>query len=450
MTVKIEQLILCLCLCGFCVTVNAQEHGIQWNGYLQTDNRVQLLGENDFSWHEYRLNLRAEIAPFNKTHFYSEIWVRALGFPEVQNSADLDDNSILRPMNIELREAYIDIYGFMLPELDVRLGRQRIAWGTGDKINPTDNLNPYDLQDIWDFGRHLGSDGMLASLYLGEYTVSTAILPMFTPAVLPAGDWAFIMSQETELPGLIVRNTADSIIMPENNLRETFKGGLKLKKQFFGYDMSISYVYGISDLPIANRALISPTENIGEVDIYSELIYPKMHIAGFDITGAIDEIGVWGEVAMFLPEEVMLVTDMSALGMGVFESVALEDKPYVKYLVGADYTFRNGFYINLQYLHGFMHERGRDNLQNYLLVGSELKLLNNKIKIMPIAGAIEINDFGNIKDNFAMVYAPEITYNPIDNAELAVGTRLIEGSDNTTFGQLKNNDEVYFKLKYSF
>jgi hypothetical protein len=441
---------LILCLCATFSAVYAQERGIQWNGYLQTDNRVQLLGENDFSWHEYRLNLRAEIAPFDNTHFYSEIWMRALGFPEVQNSADLDDNNILRPLNLELREAYIDIYGFVLPQLDVRLGRQRIAWGTGDKINPTDNLNPYDLQDIWDFGRHLGSDGMLASLYLGEYTVSTAILPMFTPAVLPAGDWAMIMSQQMELPGLTIRNVTDSIILPENSFRETFKGGLKVKKQFFGYDISLSYVYGINDLPIVNRAVIVSTGDIGEVDIFSELIYPKMHIAGFDIAGALGGIGIWGEAAIFLPEEVKLVADMSALGMGIVESVALENKPYVKYLLGADYTFANGFYINIQYLHGFVHERGHANLEDYLLVGSELKLLDNKIKIMPIAGAIQVKDFDNIADNFAVVYAPEIAYNPIDNAELAVGTRLIEGSDNTSFGKLKNSDEVYFKLKYSF
>jgi len=434
----------------FCTVAFTQKAGITWNGYLQTDNRVHLLGENDFSWHEYRLNLRAELAPFDKTHFYSEIWVRALGFPEVQNSADLGDKNILRPLNLDLREAYIDIYGFVLSNLDIRLGRQRIAWGTGDKINPTDNLNPYDLEDIWDFGRHLGSDGMLASLYLGDYTVTTAILPLFTPAVLPTGDWASIMSQPVDLPGLTVQNVTDSIIMPENSFRETFKGGLKVKKQFFGYDMSLSYVYGLDDLPTASKVVIVPTENIGEVDIFTELFYPKMHIAGFDITGAIDEVGIWGEAAMFIPEEVILLTDMSALGMGIQESIAIENKPYVKFLIGTDYTFRNGIYVNVQYLHGFVHERGSENLEDYLLFGSEWILLNNKIKIMPVAGAITVKDFSNIRDNFAVVYAPEISYRPNDNAELSVGMRLIEGSDNTTFGQLKDNDEIYFKVKYSF
>ncbi len=431
-------------------SASAQPKGLTWNGYLQTDNRVRLLGENDFSWNEYRLNLRAELAPFDKTHFYSELWVRALGFPDIQNTADLGDNTALRPLRLDLREAYIDIYGFLSSDIDVRIGRQRIAWGTGDKINPTDNLNPYDLEDIWDFGRHLGSDGMLATFYLGDQTLSAAVLPLFTPAVLPSGEWSSILATPIDVPGLIVRAVNDSIIMPENSIRETFKTGLKIKRQIAGYDVSLSYTYGLDDLPIAQRAIIIPTAEIGEVDVYTELFYPKRHICGFDVSGAIGDVGVWAEAAMFLPEQVTLKTDLSALGMGTVETVLIEDEPYVKFLGGMDYTFKNGFYVNLQYLHGFVHERGREQLEDYLLFGSEFKILNNRIKITPIAGAVTVTDFSDIGSNYALVYAPEVSYRPMDNAELSLGTRLIEGSDNTVFGQLKENDEIYVKVKYSF
>lgn len=429
---------------------SAQTKGLEWNGYLQIDNRVQLLGENDFSWHEYRLNLRAEIAPFDRTHFYSELWIRALGFPDVQSSADLGDNAILRPLSMDLREAYVDIYGFIASNVDIRLGRQRIAWGTGDKINPTDNLNPYDLEDIWDFGRHLGSDGMLATCYLGAYTIGAAVLPLFTPAVLPSGEWSSILATPIELPGLVVRAVNDSIIMPQNSIRETFKGGLKIKRQIAGYDVSLSYMYGLDGLPIAQRAVIVPAAEIGEVTVYTELFYPKRHIAGFDVSGAIGEIGVWAEAAMFVPEQVTLVTDLSALGMSTVETVLLEDRPYVKLLAGMDYTFQNGFYINVQFLHGFVHERGSENLEDYLLFGSEFEVLNEKIKIMPVAGALTVTEFSDIGNNYGIVYAPEVSYRPMDNAELSLGARLIEGSESTVFGRLKENDEVFFRVKYSF
>ncbi|NJM31869.1 MAG: hypothetical protein HC848_01965 [Limnobacter sp.] len=41
----------------------------------------------------------------------------------------------------EVREAYLD---FSLGLLDIRLGKQIIAWGRADKLNPTDNLTPRD------------------------------------------------------------------------------------------------------------------------------------------------------------------------------------------------------------------------------------------------------------------------------------------------------------------
>ena len=59
--------------------------------------------------------------------------------------------------------------------------------GTADKLNPTDNVNPYDLEDIWDFGRHLGSDGVQLSVYAGGIQVTAVAIPVFTPVVLPQG-----------------------------------------------------------------------------------------------------------------------------------------------------------------------------------------------------------------------------------------------------------------------
>ena len=42
----------------------------------------------------------------------------------------------------ELREAYVDV---RLGRLDLRLGRQIVAWGRADGVNPTDNLTGDDV-----------------------------------------------------------------------------------------------------------------------------------------------------------------------------------------------------------------------------------------------------------------------------------------------------------------
>ena len=69
-------------------------------------------------------------------------------------------------MTPDLREAYFEIKGFLLDNVDVKIGRQRIAWGTADELNPKDNIIPLDLSDIWDFSNHLGSDAVQLSVYL--------------------------------------------------------------------------------------------------------------------------------------------------------------------------------------------------------------------------------------------------------------------------------------------
>jgi len=442
-----------LLLCFSCHLLAQESEGslVKWNGYLQTENRLQLKGDNDFSWQEYRLDLKTEVKPAEKAKFYSEIWLRSFGFPTVQNSADLLDKNKISPLNLDFREAYVDLYGFLFNNLDICIGRQRIAWGTADKLNPTDNLNPDDLEDIWDFGRHLGSDGLKASYYLKDYTFSLIYIPIFTPAVLPRGDWASALSPSMELPtGITLKNLTDTIIMPKNNLKEGSITGVKISKNFFGYDFSLSYVYGRDDLPLARKVTFTPTSTPGEVNIASELIYPRMHIAGIDMAGAIADVGVWAEAAVFFPEEVKMTTDLSALGMGIQESIALDDRPYVKYILGADYTFKNGTYINGQYLHGFIHEKGNDNLEDYFMFGLEKKFFNDKLKIIPIDGGVEIKDFKDIENNYALILSPEIAYFPVDNAELTLGIRLIDGKGTTAFGRVKDKDELYFKVKYSF
>lgn len=424
---------------------------VKWNGYLQTDNRLRLKGDDGFSWQEYRLDLKIEVKPSEKVHFYSEVWLRSFGFTAAQNSSDLADKSKVSPLSLDFQEAYIDLYGFLLDNLDIRIGRQRIAWGTADKLNPTDNLNPDDLEDIWDFGRHLGSNGLKASYYLKDYTFSFIFIPTSTPAVLPKGDWASALSSPMELPtGLILGNYSDKIISPKNNFKESSITGVKISKNLFGYDLSLSYVYGRDDLPLVKKVTFTPTTTQGEVDIESELIYPRLHIAGIDMAGAIANVGVWAEAAVFFPEKIKMTTDLSALGLGIQESIALDDKPYVKYVVGADYTFKSGIYINVQYLHGFIHERGNGNLNDYFMFGLEKKFFNDKLKIIPITGGIVISDFKDIKNNYALILTPEITYYPVDNAEISLGARWINGKNTTSFGRVKDKDELYLKLKYSF
>ncbi len=430
---------------------------LQIGGYVQSDDRIRFKGKT-ISWEEYRLSLTGQVE-LDKVKFYSEVWVRNFGSSSAMRLSELSNKDKVEPINIDVREAYVDVKGFIFDNLDLRVGRQRIAWGTADKLNPTDNLNPDDLEDIWDFGRHLGSNAIKLSYYLGDFTFTGVFIPTFTPAVLPRGDWVSIFASEFvnfDFPkGVQVVIDSSSIspdsikvLYPERSLKDGAKFGFKIsKKDIFGFDVSLSYVVGRDDIPVPHhvggKLFILNGSSILKVDSVA-LIFPKMKVLGFDFTGDLGGVGVWGEAGIFYPNYIM---KLYIEGGNIVETV--EKKSYTKFVLGADYTFGDGLYVNVQYLRGFLHER-RDNLKNYLVFNFEKKYMDDKLKFNFLSGGIDFERLKDIRNNYGLVYNPQITYMPMDNFEIAVGARIIDGKGKSLFGTLKDRDEVYLRVKYSF
>ncbi|NCO55428.1 MAG: hypothetical protein GW876_08530, partial [Bacteroidetes bacterium] len=139
---------------------NPDETKLKISGELSTDDRFLLKNKNDWAWNENRLTLKLDKKITDNSKFYSEVWLRNIGLPGLTTSAGLYNKGIVDPYNLEIREAYVQMFGFLTKNLDLKIGRQRIVWGTADKLNPTDNLNPFDMEDILDFGRHRASDAI--------------------------------------------------------------------------------------------------------------------------------------------------------------------------------------------------------------------------------------------------------------------------------------------------
>lgn len=426
------------------------EPNLTWGGYLWIDHRAFTRSPQNYSFKEYRLELKAE-AKTEKTRWASTLWVRSLGFSSVKKSTDLFVRDKILPFEMEIREAYVDVYGFLFPWLDLRIGRQRIAWGTADRINPTDNLNPDDLEDIWDFGRHLGSDAIKATGYLGQFTLTGVFIPSFTPASPPLPDWAEAFMPSLEINGFNLVNLRDEIILPENNLKSSSIAGLKLSTNFRGYDFSLSYVRGRDDLPLLRDVVVERLSG-QEMDVLARLVYPRLNILGFDMAGAVGGVGLWAEGAIFFPERVVGETVFPVPGFGLISQprIALSNKSYTRFVVGADYTFSNGIYLNGQWAHGFLHERGSSELNDYFLFNLEWRLLRDKLKLVPLAGCVQISEWRNLKNNLALVLIPSFEYHPAANTEIVAGLRILDGRGKTAFGRIKDRDEIFLNFKYSF
>ena len=340
----------------------------------------------------------------------------------------------------------------------MKIGRQRITWGTADKLNPTDNLNPYDLEDILDFGRHRGSDAISFGYYFNsEFSLQGAYIPFFQPANMPVGIFANALTPAMELPqGMTLMEFTDQINMPAYNLGESSTAGLKFKGFAAGFDFSLSYVWGRDGMPISTYNTLTPVDAIGGISINSDLTFYRTHIFGADMAGSIGGIGVWAEAAAFLPEsEVVMTNDLSAMyalptGSVTQDSVILEKEVYVKFIIGADYNFANGTYLNIQYLHGFINERGTDNLNDYFFVQLERKFFDDKLKISPLAGGFIVSDWESVENNYALVYVPNISYMATDNAEITISAAIFDGKGDNIFSGLKDYNMMMFKIKYSF
>ncbi len=136
------------------------------------------------------------------------------------------------------------------------------------RINPTDNINPDDLEDIFNFGAHLGSDAVSATYYLDDFTLQGVYVPVFTPTAFPYGDWITAFTPDMSLPpGATIGAMDDKIILPENIISETQSFAFKVGTIIFDYDVSLSYYNGRDDLPLLTKAVLTPMECIHRNDI---------------------------------------------------------------------------------------------------------------------------------------------------------------------------------------
>ena len=439
---------------------NAQENGdkIKLSGELLTDQRFLLEDPNDWAWNENRLTLKLTRKITGNSKFYSEVWLRNIGLPGINSSADLYNKGIVDPYNLEVREAYVQLFGFLTKNLDVKIGRQRITWGTADKLNPTDNLNPYDLEDVLDFGRHRGSDAISLDYYFNsEFSLQGVFIPFFQPANMPVGIFANALTPTMELPqGMTLIRFTDQINMPQYNLAESSTAGLKFKGFTTGFDFSLSYVWGRDGMPIGTYNTFTPVDAMGGISINSQLSFYRTHIFGADLAGSIGGVGVWAEAAAFLPKnEVIMTNNLSALyPMSPVpvtqDTTVLEKKIYTKFILGADYNFANGAYLNFQFMHGFINERGKDALNDYFFVRLEKKFFEDKLKIAPVGGGFIVSDWSDVGNNYALIYIPEISYMATDNAEITLSAALFNGKGDNMFASMKDYNMLMFKLKYSF
>ena len=224
-------------------------------------------------------------------------------FSEIILTEDADNDSKKNNSNVDMREAYIDIYNDFT---DFSIGKKIIAWGKADAVNPTNRITPYK-NSVISANEDDRRDGNLlteARINLYPFTVTAIWIPVYKQSQLPS----FIESSLTK-PDPAMVNTSFA---------------LKTDFENSAFDCSVSYFNGYN-----------PSPGITDISTAKMELKPyRIHNIGFDFSTTVSDYGLRGETAFLVPFE-----DHEKINV---------PSPEISYIAGIDRTIGD-FNLILQY-----------------------------------------------------------------------------------------------------
>lgn len=447
---------------------------------------VHKTDQRRFERNENRIELRVAYKPNEHIEIVGDIEPVFFGVSQASTLGDLASRQMLVPFHVESRAAYVGIYD-LVPNLDIKIGRQIVAWGTADKFNPTNNINPDDLED-----RPLFTEPIANQMVVVDWAplddrlwFQGVYVPIFFPALLPPSAASALQDPRADVPfarqsdvnkieaaqdlfdvnpGLVPTVTS-RIKMPRYRFSDS-QSAIKVAGSIRGaFDWSVSYYNGRHDIPTPIRAISTfkdqPTGEMGTPGccVKSEvvLVYPRMQVVGADFTTSLpflDDMGVWGEAALFIPVAHTLeirfplpqdVTPENGANNDPVDHVrgpTITKTPFVKATAGLDYTFGKHVYVQAQYIRGFIDEFGAEHLGNYVLLGSELSFLGRHL-LFRLFGLADLPKGRG--DASSYVVYPALQFKPPwGYATLELGSFFMLGPSDTKFGQKATGSSIVF------
>jgi len=498
-------------IAAFVAAVAARaEVEIDWGAFVENDTRaaVDRVDEPVIQRNQTTLglDLNATLIP-DALRFVGDIEFVWTGFSQDTEFEGLTQRATVSPFYLESQAAYIEVIE-ILPYLDLRVGRQIVQWGAADMFNPTSNLNPPDLEDPLKFGELVANQMVRVDWNPGAstFTVTAVWVPVFEPAQLPGSSLLAIGDPMSMFPFTDprtrlaaerfrnmymqnldyydVRQPKVTAEMPEFSLANG-QVGVRMSWLVGLFDMSLSYYRGFSPIPVPVRST-STAEGTGEfaadgtpilgVNTNVKVVYPRKQVLGFDLAGQLpflDDAGLWFEGALVFPERTRMAFDITEVvsSAQLITGDTVEERPFVKYTIGADYTINEYLFVTGQFIHGFVDEFGASAIQNYWMINGDLKLLQERLLIrVSVIGEVphedddlELDEDGDGRvDSFAagatddgtigsLVVFPSITARPMDGLELAVGSYFLFGHGEGKFGMPAAGPSLaFFRAKASF
>lgn len=330
----------------------------------------------------------------------------------------------------EVREAFVDL---RFDSLDVRVGRQIVAWGRADGINPTDNVTGEDLTLLTpdDDDRRFGATAVRASYYAGGLSVTALWVPEFRGHQVPL----------PPSPGVVFNEEAPD--WPGD------QWALRVEQTGRAIDWSMSYFQG-HDLAPDMQPGQAPGLSTREGTVV--LSHRRIRAIGADLAANLGRIGLRAEGAYIHTED--------GSGRDPFTK-----NPHLFIVVGGDRTFLEYLNLNVQYIYRFVRhygspghelsdaERAIATLQDVLSSqtrrvqhGASFRVSYKWLRETLEGECAAVGLFG--PDGLAV--RPILAYAVSDSWKLLAGAEWYRGESTSLFGVMRPNSTGYLELRWTF
>jgi len=330
----------------------------------------------------------------------------------------------------ELREFYLETSP--LSFFDVKVGRQIITWGTGDLVFIND-LFPKDWVSFF-IGRDdqylkVPSDALKTSFFSPWVNLDIIFIPFFEPDNPIRGKRLSFFNPFTNK--LVGEDAHFYYQRPDRN-PESPEFAIRLNRFFGSYETALYGFWGYYKQPSGIK------EPLGQ-----RFFYPRLNVYGASIRGPAVGGIIHLELGYYLSKEDQAGND------------PLIENSSMKYLVGYEREFWTDFTVGAQYflnqLLDYADYRSstpsqsprRDHYMHLLTLRLTQLLYHQDIELSLFAFYSPSDQDFHLR--------PRISYEMTDNWKISLGSNIFGGRDDfTMFGQLKRNDNIYLRIRYSF
>jgi hypothetical protein len=332
-----------------------------------------------------------------------------------------------------------------------------------------------------------------------EFSLTVAVVPIFRPGMLPDSA-LYVFTDSTVFQRYADSQTLLDLIglqkayeegggdilfdvgvdSPDASLKN-MQYGARVGWTLFGVDMGLMAYQGFDDIARAERVdanaprrdpmalsddagkpitgVPDPLKNIDATmemvatipsyegyDVLTEiqLAFPRVQVLGADFSASIEPLGglgVWAEAALTLHDALYRSIRYANYPYSIERE--LEKDSFLKITAGLDYSITSWWYTNLQYVHGFVDEFGRDKLKDYVVGGADLKAFQEKVLIRLFA-------ILQLQDQSFLVY-PQVTLDYWQDTKLSMGGLIFAGAADSKFGGRETgSNTLYLRARYSF